>query len=292
MRKLVILLPLMLILTDCNLGSAPQPTPDVAAIVNATLTAVAAELAPPVASDGTGGVAGQLSYPAETLPAMRIVAIQAGSGQIYSVETAAGQNTYQLNGLPEGKYNLLAYTLGGDSFPAGLAGGYTQAVMCGLTEACTDHGLVDVIVFGGEITPEVNIFDWLQPNFPPMPGAAGDAAAGVGSIAGSLMVPSSSLPTLRVVAFHLETGATYSVETAEGQNTYQLDNLPAGRYFVVAYTPDGGLSGGYTAAVVCGLSAECADHTLLEVIVTAGGLTQNIVPGDFYAPAGTFPAMP
>jgi len=292
MRKLSILIPLVLILSACNLGSAPQPTPDVAAIVNATLTAVAAEVQPQAASDGTGGVSGQLSYPADALPAMRIVAIQAGSGQVYSVETAAGQNTYQLNGLPEGKYNVLAYTLGGGSFPAGMAGGYTQAVMCGMTEACADHGLVDVIVFGGETTPEVNIFDWNQPNFPPMPGAAGAAAAGVGSIAGSLMFPSSGIPALKVVAFNLETGATYSVETADGQNSYQLDNLPAGRYFVVVYTPDGGLSGGYTAAVPCGLSAECADHTLLEVTVTAGGLTQNIVPGDFYAPPGTFPAMP
>lgn len=292
MRKLMILLPLVLILSACNLGSTPQPTPDVAAIVNATLTAVAAEVQPPAASDGTGGIFGQLSYPADTLPAMRIVAIQAGSGQVYSVETAAGQNTYQLTGLPEGKYNVLAYTLGGDSFPAGMAGGYTQAVMCGMTEACTDHGLVDVIVFGAETTPDINIFDWNQPNFPPMPGAVGDAATGVGSIAGSLMFPSSGLPALRVVAFNLETGATYSVDTVEGQNSYQLDNLPAGRYFVVVYTPDGGLSGGYTAAVPCGLSAECADHTLLEVTVTAGGLTQNIVPGDFYAPPGTFPAMP
>jgi len=136
-------------------------------MVNATLTAVAAE--PQALPVVMGGVEGRLSYPADSVPAMRIVAFQVATGQYYSVDTAAGQSTYRLEGLPEGKYNVLAYTLGSDSFPAGLAGGYTQAVMCGMSESCTDHGLVDVIVFDGEIPPDVDILDWLQPNFPPMP---------------------------------------------------------------------------------------------------------------------------
>jgi hypothetical protein len=294
MKKYLLLIPLAFLLTFCNLNAPVQPTPDVALIVDATLTAVAAG---PQGSPGeTGGISGRLGYPADSLPAMRVVAIQVATGQYYSVDTAAGQDTYRLDDLAEGKYNVLAYTLGGGSFPAGLAGGYTQAVMCGMGEACTEHGLVDVIVFGGEITPDIDIIDWLQPSFPPMPGDApvieAPASVETGSVAGALMFPSSTIPPLRVAAFNLETGVVYTVDIVAGQASYQIDKLPPGRYFVVAYALDSGFAGGYTAAVPCGLSADCNDHSLLEVPVRGNSLTQNITPGDFYAPEGTFPPMP
>ncbi len=168
MKKFLLLIPLALLLAFCSPAPAAQPAPDVSAIVSATLTAVAPD-GQVVSSVQAGGVEGRLGYPADSLPAMRIVAFQVATGQYYSVDTVAGQSTYRLDGLAEGKYNVLAYTLGSDSFPVGLAGGYTQAVMCGMGPECTDHGLVDVIVFDGEITPGVDILDWLQPNFPPMP---------------------------------------------------------------------------------------------------------------------------
>ncbi len=168
MKKFLLLIPLALLLAFCSPAPAAQPAPDVSSIVSATLTAVASD-GQVVSSVQAGGVEGRLGYPADSLPAMRIVAFQVATGQYYSVDTVAGQSTYRLDGLAEGKYNVLAYTLGGDSFPVGLAGGYTQAVMCGMGPECTDHGLVDVIVFDGEITPGVDILDWLQPNFPPMP---------------------------------------------------------------------------------------------------------------------------
>lgn len=167
MKKYLLLIPLAWLLSFCSTAPASQPTPDVSSMVNATLTAPTAD--EQALSAPASGIEGRLGYPAETLPAMRIVAFQVATGQYYSVDTVAGQATYRLDGLPEGKYNVLAYTLGSDSVPAGLAGGYTQAVMCGMGPECTDHGLVDVIVFSGEITPGVDILDWLQPNFPPMP---------------------------------------------------------------------------------------------------------------------------
>lgn len=290
MRKLLLVIPLVLILVACNLGEITQTTPDVAAMVNATLTAIAQNpnAAPlDAASPAGGGIAGQMNYPAEAIPAMRVVAFLTGSGEYFSVDTAAGQNTYQIDNLPEGKYQVVAYTLGEGGFPAGLAGGHTQAVLCGMAETCTDHTLVDVIVFNGEITPDVNILDWLQPGFPPMPGATA-----IGSIAGPLAYPSSGIPPLKVVAFNLDTNATYSVDTVENQTSFQLDNLPVGRYHVVAYVTGGGIAGGYTAAVPCGLTAACTDHTLLEVVVVAGSVIPNISPFDFYAPEGAFPPMP
>lgn len=289
MRKLLLLLPLIFLTTFCNFGPAQ---PDVASIVSATLTAAAG----PQAGTGSGGsISGRLFYPADSLPPLRVVAFLVGSDQYYSVDSVAGQSEYRIDNLPEGKYHVVAYTIGAEGT---LSGAYTQAVMCGMTEACTDHNLVDVVVFAGETSADINIADWLQPNLPPMPGgpaASGAAVAaepGFGAISGNLAFPSSGIPAMRVVAFNLETAETFAVETAENQTTYQLDNLPAGRYYVVAYATGGGIAGGYTAAVPCGLTADCADHTLLEVNVVANSITQNILPGDFYAPEGTFPPPP
>ena len=77
----------------------------------------------------------------------------------------------------------------------------------------------------------------------------------------------------------------------QGQSTYEL-TVPAGEYYVVAYTLDGKLSAGYSAAVPCGLSVDCKDHTLIAVKVKTGEVVENINPQDWYAPAGAFPPMP
>jgi hypothetical protein len=53
-----------------------------------------------------------------------------------------------------------------------------------------------------------------------------------------------------------------------------------------------GLAGGYTQAVPCGLSVNCTDHSLIPVQVNNGVVTQNINPGDWYAPEGSFPSYP
>lgn len=123
-----------------------------------------------------------------------------------------------------------------------------------------------------------------QPTSPPTPQ--------FGSIQGALSYPSEFIPPLRVVAIQLGTQAVYFVDTAENQTEYQIDNLPPGEYYVVAYTQDGLLAGGYTQMVPCGLSAECTDHTLIPVVVQAGEVTSGIDPGDWYAPDGTFPPLP
>ena len=72
-------------------------------------------------------------------------------------------------------------------------------------------------------------------------------------------------------------------------------NLPEGTYTIVAYSLGGngftyGVAGGYTNAVACGLTADCTDHTLIPVTLKAGD-TVSVNPGDWYAPAGTFPPM-
>ncbi|MDX9991011.1 MAG: hypothetical protein RBS68_03075 [Anaerolineales bacterium] len=173
MRKIIFLAPLALLLTFCAPNSSvAAPTPDVAAMVSATLTAFVPEqvdLEPAPAAPVAGSLSGKLSYPAEAIPPMRVVAFRVGSDAFFLTETALNQPTYRIENLPEGKYHVVAYTLGGDGFPAGLAGGYTQAVLCGMSADCTEHSLAEVIVFDGEESADVDILDWLQPDFPPMP---------------------------------------------------------------------------------------------------------------------------
>ncbi len=113
-----------------------------------------------------------------------------------------------------------------------------------------------------------------------------------GSISGTLSYPSSFIPALRVVAFQVN-GFNYRwVDTMQNQSAYQITGLAPGLYRVVAYTLDGTIAGGYTQMVLCGLLATCTDHTLVDVEVKAGKDTPSINPGDWYAPAGSFPAMP
>jgi hypothetical protein len=116
-----------------------------------------------------------------------------------------------------------------------------------------------------------------------------------GSIAGHLSYPGDFIPELRVVAFAAgEPGQYYYVDTVQNQSVYQILNVPAGTYHVIAYLldPTSEQSGGYSRAVPCGLLDTCKDHTLLDVSVASRQATGNIDPADWYAPVGTYPPRP
>jgi hypothetical protein len=122
-------------------------------------------------------------------------------------------------------------------------------------------------------------------------------AVAVGGISGHLMYPASGIPALRIVAFRVGTSNYYYVDTALGQSSYELDNLPPATYHVVAYVRPGGgftggLPGGYSQMVPCGLQYGCNDHTLIDVVVTSGNITTGIDPNDYYADPGAFPPNP
>jgi hypothetical protein len=124
------------------------------------------------------------------------------------------------------------------------------------------------------------------------PTAAATAAEGniPGVIAGGLSYPSEGIPRLAIVFFNQDDGTWWWIGTAQNQGSYQM-TVPVGTYHVVAYT-SGGLAGGYTAAVPCGLSAACTDHTLLDVHVGSNAHLTGIDVSDWYAGAGTFPPKP
>jgi hypothetical protein len=107
------------------------------------------------------------------------------------------------------------------------------------------------------------------------------------------MYPSSGIPSLRIVAFQVGTSNYYYMDTMLGQGTYQFDGLPPASYHVVAYVlAGGGIAGGYSQMVPCGLQYGCDDHTLIDVVVTSGHITAGVDPNDYYAPQGTFPPDP
>ncbi len=118
-----------------------------------------------------------------------------------------------------------------------------------------------------------------------------------GNISGNLNYPASSIPAMYVTAYQVGTQNYQFVITMAGQNTFQIDGLNPGTYHVVAYTVGSNgfptaMPGGYTKAVPCGLSANCMDHTLIDVTVKAGQTTTDVNPFDWYAPQGTFPPFP
>jgi hypothetical protein len=158
-------------------------TPNVDTIVAQTFAAmtIQALTSPPAGGVGTstpipkltitptvepGSISGRLSYPSEFIPPQRVVAFQVNGYNYRFVDTMQNQNIYHITGLPPGVYHVVAYVMDGS-----FAGGYTQAVPCGLSVGCVDHSLIDVTVEAGKDTPYINPGDWYAPegSFPPMP---------------------------------------------------------------------------------------------------------------------------
>lgn len=113
-----------------------------------------------------GSISGTLSYPSEYIPALMVVARNTFTNSYQYVITVENQNTYQINNLGPGNYTVVAYVL-----DSSLAGGYSQAVPCGLSANCTDHSLIPVTVYAGQVSSGVNPQDWYAPpgSFPAKP---------------------------------------------------------------------------------------------------------------------------
>ncbi|MFW5713998.1 MAG: hypothetical protein ACOCYU_04945 [Brevefilum sp.] len=113
-------------------------------------------------AEATGGIQGNLGYPSEYIPPMRVVAFDVNSSDYYYVDTLRNQDTYEITGLPPGIYHVVAYVheQGPD-----LAGGYSYFVTCGMTQDCENHRLIDVNVDAGQVTEGVDPVDfYIQPD--------------------------------------------------------------------------------------------------------------------------------
>ena len=72
----------------------------------------------------------------------------------YSLQTGEGWQAYS-NEIPVGNYYVFAVVADSTNF----AGGYTQAVLCGLTADCTDHSLIPVTIIEGEAVTGIDVTD-------------------------------------------------------------------------------------------------------------------------------------
>jgi len=118
----------------------------------------------------TGGIRGGLGYPSEYIPPLRVVAFDVFSQDYSYVDTQRNQDSYEIADLPPGTYHVVAYVR--EEGPE-LAGGYSYFVTCGMTVNCTNHNLVDVNVYAGQVAEGVDPVDfYIQPeeaNWPENP---------------------------------------------------------------------------------------------------------------------------
>ena len=125
-------------------------------------------------------------------------------------------------------------------------------------------------------------------------GAESYGIGGIGSIAGAISFPGEYVPALRIYAFGLDTKARRMVETPQDETRFKIDDLPAGRYYVVGYpyakegSPLEGVA--WTRAARC-IKGPC-DHSLVAVSVVAGQTANGVLLADWYVPAGVLPPDP
>ncbi|MBN1311499.1 MAG: hypothetical protein JXB30_08775 [Anaerolineae bacterium] len=142
-------------------------------VVEATLTAIAASPDEPTAeptqsSPETGTVSGRICYPSEGVPEVTVYAQSTADNSWVSFDYPGGWGEYTFPGIPPGDYVFFAYV---KDESISIAGGYTQAVICGLGAGCDDHSLIAVHIGAGETVEGVDICDWYGPegSLPPRP---------------------------------------------------------------------------------------------------------------------------
>lgn len=305
LKSLSIVLLLALILAGC--GAAPDSAGAIATSVAATLQAAAPPIDPvatsvaatlqagqpapetPAAVATTpvvGSVSGRICYPSSGIPPMTLYLSDPAQAILITLDIAQNQSEYTTE-VPPGTYTAFAWL---PDFTYG--GSYSQAVPCGLAVGCEDHSLIQFQVTAGGSTTSIDVCDWYgAPDSVPLPPGITVPA---GAISGNLGYPSSYIPPLVIVATNANTAQWYYIATAENTVAYTFTDLPPGEYTVIAYVAGESTDygGGYTMAVLCGLSVDCTDHSLIPVIVTSGQTTPGINLTDWYAPPGSFPPNP
>jgi hypothetical protein len=130
---------------------------------------------------GTGSISGELSYPSEGIPSLRIVARNMATGDIYHVSSKANWGNgkrsdyiYTIGGLPAGRYTVICYER--YAHPDDWAtlkpqdcGAYTVSSATGFKNA--DHRLKPVVVAEGQKVVGVDPSDWMgvTGDIPPLP---------------------------------------------------------------------------------------------------------------------------
>ncbi|GAB4581370.1 MAG: hypothetical protein Fur0022_41170 [Anaerolineales bacterium] len=102
-----------------------------------------------------------------------------------------------------------------------------------------------------------------------------------GTVTGQVCYPSEFIPAMDAYFRNTNTGELTELAIAENQSEYSLE-LPTGIYEAFAYLQSGELGGSYSQAVLCGLSVECIDHSLVTFEVQTGQTVANVDLCDWY----------
>lgn len=123
------------------------------------------------------------------------------------------------------------------------------------------------------------------------PPATETPAPATGTVRGSVCFPGEGVPPMTAYFRETTSGQVTELAVAESTDLFEID-LPAGTYIAFAHLPDFTLGGSYSAAVPCGLSVSCTDHTPLPFTVPAGAVVEAIDICDWYGQPGDVPLPP
>jgi len=128
------------------------------------------------------------------------------------------------------------------------------------------------------------------PTSTPLP-ATPTPTPGLGTVTGRICFPSERIPAM--TAYFQSINANQVIEMAIGENqpSYSID-LPPGEYIAYVWMPDFVMGGLYSEFVLCGLGADCTDHTPVPFQVESGRATNGIDLCDWYGQPGDVPLPP
>ena len=151
--------------------------------------------------------------------------------------------------------------------------------------ACVPGSELDVVL---ETTPNSQVTDETvvpSPEAPtPTPTQETIPLPADGVLRGAVCYPSEGIPAMTAFFREVNTQALVTLEIAENQPSYEV-SLPVGQYIAFAYrdAAENRLGGAYTQAVLCGLSIDCSDHSLIEVDIQPGQAYEGADLCDWYA---------
>jgi hypothetical protein len=265
MRRIFCFLFFVFFLAACTLPQ-PNPGPDkdlIGTVVAGTLQAMTPQATPtlpaPVATHppaatptpSTAKVSGKVCYHDAGMLELIVYFQNAADGKVWTQAVSRPDETYAIE-IPAGKYQVYAWTPD-----------YTIGALV--------KGKPTVEVASAPALTDIDLCDYSQGPFavPYPPGFTPSKA--LGSISGDVAgAPGSN--GLTVVAFNKGTGNWYYALLFPGVYHFSIEDLPAGRYQVVAYA-DSGASGG-TAPTVYVIAGQ---NTNADITDWAGNYPGNPV---------------
>lgn len=135
----------------------------------------------------------------------------------------------------------------------------------------------------GIFTPTQEALATSSPTSAP-PTKTPEPVSATGIVEGKICFPSEMIPGLTAYFENVDSGDIVQLQISENQANYALEIAP-GNYLAFVYREVEGnyLGGMFSAAVVCGLTEECSDHTPQVFTVEPGETVQGIDLCDWYA---------